>query len=112
VRGEESSTICGENGAIVSFPPFYSPHHKPKPQRDFIEEKTNEVLEACKILMRSYDTKILEFQTFLRENAPTVRAYLFESLHIPEISRGESAKKERNEVSRALRKLGEKACMG
>jgi predicted transport protein len=45
-----------------------------------IEEITQEVNEACKILMKSYDTKILEIQTYQRENAPTVRAYLFDTL--------------------------------
>jgi hypothetical protein len=45
-----------------------------------IEEKTPEVLEACKILTRSYDTRILEFQTFQREGAPNVHAHLFDSL--------------------------------
>jgi hypothetical protein len=46
-----------------------------------IEEKTQKVLEACRILMKSWDTKILEFQTFKREDAPTVHAHLFESLN-------------------------------
>lgn len=46
-----------------------------------IEEKTPVVIEACKILMKSYDTRILELQTFQRENAPTVRAYLFDTLY-------------------------------
>jgi len=46
-----------------------------------IEEKTGEVLEACKILMKSCETSILEFQTFQRENAPNVRAYLFDTLY-------------------------------
>jgi predicted transport protein len=45
-----------------------------------IEEKTKEVTEACKILMKGYDTEILEIQTYRRENAPTVRAYLFDTL--------------------------------
>jgi predicted transport protein len=45
-----------------------------------IEEKTKEVMEACKILMKSYDTKILEIQTYRREKAPTVCAYLFDTL--------------------------------
>lgn len=46
-----------------------------------IEEKTPEVVEACKILTRSYDTRILEFQTFQREDAPTVHAHLFDTLY-------------------------------
>jgi hypothetical protein len=45
-----------------------------------IEEKTPDVVEACKILTKSYDTKILEFKTFTREEAPTVHAHLFDSL--------------------------------
>jgi predicted transport protein len=47
-----------------------------------IEEITPEVNEACKILMKSYDTKILEIQTYQREDAPTVRAYLFDTLSL------------------------------
>jgi len=47
-----------------------------------IEEKTPQVLEACKILMKSYDTRILEFQTYQREGAPSVHAHLFEPLHL------------------------------
>lgn len=47
-----------------------------------IEEKIPLVLEACKILMKSYDTRILEFQTYRREDAPTVHAHLFEPLDV------------------------------
>lgn len=54
-----------------------------------IEEKTRDVLEACRILMRSYDTKILEFKTFQREDAPTVHAHLFETLAAPSEPMGE-----------------------
>jgi hypothetical protein len=49
-----------------------------------IEEKTQKVLEACKILMKSYDTKIVEFKTYQREDAPTVHAQLFEPLNVAE----------------------------
>ena len=46
-----------------------------------IEEKTPAVVEACKILTRSFDTHILELKIFTRENAEDIRAYLFEPLH-------------------------------
>jgi predicted transport protein len=49
-----------------------------------IEEKTQEVLEACKILTKSYDTKIIEFKTFQREDAPTVFSHLFEPIYSAE----------------------------
>jgi hypothetical protein len=58
-----------------------------------IEKKTAEVIEACKILMKSYDTRILELQTFQRENAPTVHAYLFDTLYETKTS-GEEVKTE------------------
>lgn len=58
-----------------------------------IEEKTDEVIEACKILMKSFDTRILEFQTFQRENAPTVCAYLFEPLYFTEETMGKAERK-------------------
>jgi predicted transport protein len=45
-----------------------------------IEEKTKEVVEACKILMKSYNTQIIEFKSFQREDAPTVHAHLFDSI--------------------------------
>jgi len=45
-----------------------------------IEEKTQEVTDACKLLMKNYETTILELKTYIRQDAPTVRAYLIESL--------------------------------
>jgi hypothetical protein len=39
------------------------------------------VLEACKILEKLGYSKILEFQTYRREDAPTVHAHLFEPLN-------------------------------
>jgi len=47
-----------------------------------IDEKTSEVEEACQVL--KYETDIVEFRTFVREGAESVRAYLFEPLHAVE----------------------------
>jgi predicted transport protein len=43
-----------------------------------IDQKTPEVQEACRVL--KYQTDIIEFKTYVRENAETVHAYLFEPL--------------------------------
>ncbi len=59
-----------------------------------IEEKTPAVLEACKILKKSCDTRILELQTFRRENAPIVRAYLFDTLYEQEALREDAIKEQ------------------
>ncbi len=53
-----------------------------------IEKKTPEVMQACDILMESYDTRIIEFQTFRREDNPAIHAYLYETL--AEVSEGSS----------------------
>jgi hypothetical protein len=55
-----------------------------------IEEKTPEVVEACKILTRSYETKILEFQTFNRQDAPQIHAHLFDASYELEPARENS----------------------
>jgi len=61
----------------------------------FIDCKTKEVEEACQVL--KYQTSIREFKTFVREDAPNVRAHLFEPLYAPEeITKGE--KKSEREV--------------
>ena len=44
-----------------------------------IDQKTPEVEEACQVL--KYRTDIVEFKTFVRENAENIRAHLFEPLH-------------------------------
>jgi predicted transport protein len=49
-----------------------------------IEKKTGEVIEACKILMKDFNTHIMEFNTFIREDAPNVHAHLFEPLYVTE----------------------------
>lgn len=54
-----------------------------------IEEKTEEVVEACKILMKSFETYIVELKTFVRENAENVHAHLFEPLTEAEPSKEE-----------------------
>jgi len=59
-----------------------------------IEEKTGDVTEACKILMRNFETFIIEFKTFVRENAENVHAHLFEPLYTVE----EISEKGRKEV--------------
>jgi len=40
-----------------------------------VDKKTPEIKEACRVL--KYKTDILEFQTFVREDAPNVKAHLF-----------------------------------
>jgi predicted transport protein len=57
-----------------------------------IDQKTEEVKEACQVLR--YQTSIVEFKTFLREDAENVHAHLFRPLYaIEEIP--EKGKKER-----------------
>lgn len=63
-----------------------------------IEEKTEQVAEACKILMRSFDTRILELQTFQRENAPSVHAHLFETLSL--VGRNQVETRRKEEISK------------
>jgi hypothetical protein len=46
-----------------------------------IDEMTPEVEKASKSLKKLADTKIIEFQTFAREDAPNVHAHLFEPLY-------------------------------
>jgi predicted transport protein len=56
----------------------------------FIDRKTKEVEEACQIL--KYQTSIHEFKTFVREDAPNVRAHLFEPLYALDENGGKDAK--------------------
>ena len=44
-----------------------------------IDQKTSEIEEACRVL--KYPPDILEFKTYVRENAENVYAHLFEPLH-------------------------------
>lgn len=53
-----------------------------------IEERTKEVLEACKFLMNNFETHILELKTFVRDQAENVHAYLLEPLQVPEKDKG------------------------
>ncbi|MGB8781255.1 MAG: hypothetical protein WCD81_11495 [Candidatus Bathyarchaeia archaeon] len=46
-----------------------------------IDQRTPEVQEACRVL--KYPTHIIEFKTYVRENAETVHAYLFDPLSKP-----------------------------
>jgi len=43
-----------------------------------VDKKTPEIEEACRVL--KYQTDIMEFETFVREDAPNVHAHLFEPL--------------------------------
>jgi predicted transport protein len=47
-----------------------------------VDKITPEVEKASKSLKKLADTKIIEFRTFVREDAPNVRAHLFEPLHV------------------------------
>jgi len=61
-----------------------------------IEEKTQKVIEACKLLMRNFETYIIEFKTYTREDAQNVHAHLFEPLYgIKRIEVKEKEEKER-----------------
>jgi hypothetical protein len=44
-----------------------------------VDEKKREVEEACRVL--KYDTHIIELKSFVREDAPSVRAHIFEPLY-------------------------------
>jgi len=46
-----------------------------------IDELNEEVKEACQSLR--YETQFVEFKTFVKEDAPNVRAHLFEPLYAP-----------------------------
>jgi predicted transport protein len=46
-----------------------------------VDKITPEVEKASKSLKKLADTKIIEFQTFVREDAPNVHAHLFEPLY-------------------------------
>lgn len=48
-----------------------------------IDEVTAEVEEASRALKRLGETKIVEFKTYVRENAENTHAHLFEPLRIP-----------------------------
>jgi hypothetical protein len=59
-----------------------------------IDKMTPEVEKASKSLKKLADTEIIEFQTFVREDAPNVHAYLFEPLYaIEKISKKEEERK-------------------
>ena len=45
----------------------------------FIDQKTEEVVEACQVL--KYQTSIVEFKTFVREDAENVHAHIFEPVY-------------------------------
>lgn len=62
-----------------------------------IDEKTKGVEEACKVL--KYDPHIIEFKTFVREDAPSVRAHIFEPLYMA----GRVAKIEKREERKSKR---------
>jgi len=54
---------------------------KPPKIAIIIDEVTAEVEEASKHLRKLGDTKVVEFKTFVREDAETVHAHLFEPLY-------------------------------
>lgn len=72
-----------------------------------IEEKTQEVLEACKILRKSFETHIRELKTFAREDAETVRAYLVEPLQISKAVAKEMRRDGREDKRRDYEKVFE-----
>jgi predicted transport protein len=54
-----------------------------------IDKMTPEVEKASKSLKKLADTEIIEFQTFVREDAPNVQAHLFEPLYsLEKVSEG------------------------
>jgi len=68
----------------------------------FIDRKTKEVEEACQVL--KYHTSIHEFKTFVREDAPNVRAHLFEPLYVLEEDAGKREKTRKIETREHYRK--------
>lgn len=48
----------------------------------FIDQKTSEVEEACQVLKYQTAIPIVEFKTFVREDAENVHAHLFEPLYV------------------------------
>jgi len=72
----------------------------------FIDRKTKEVEEACQIL--KHQTFIREFKTFIREDAPNVRAHLFEPLYVLEESAERGAKRRKRETPEHYRKWEKK----
>jgi hypothetical protein len=57
-----------------------------------IDQKTPEVQEACQVL--KYQTDIVEFKTYVRENAETVHIHSFEPLYAVQKSYGKRGKGE------------------
>jgi len=55
-----------------------------------IDEITPEVDKASKSLKKLANTQIVEFKTFVREDAPNVHAHLFEPLFKPEVKKIEA----------------------
>jgi predicted transport protein len=53
-----------------------------------IDQLTDEVREVCRFLDK-FDTHVIEFQTFVRDDAETVHAHLFEPLQVGPITRAE-----------------------
>jgi len=54
-----------------------------------IDDITPEIDRANKSLRKLANTEIVEFKTFVRENAPSVHAHLFEPLYKPEVRKPE-----------------------
>jgi hypothetical protein len=48
-----------------------------------VDQRTPEIEEACKVL--KYQPDIIEFKTFIREDAPNVHAHLFDSFMSPKL---------------------------
>jgi len=49
-----------------------------------IDQETQEVKEAIKALKKLGHVEVVEFKTFVREDAPNVHAHVFEPIHAPE----------------------------
>jgi predicted transport protein len=63
-----------------------------------IDEVTAEVREASKALKKLGEIELVEFKTFVREDAPNVRAHLFKPLYVVEKITRKGGKKGKKEI--------------
>jgi hypothetical protein len=62
-----------------------------------IDQKTPEIIDACRAL--KYQPHIIQFRTFTREDAPTIRAHEFDSITIEKPKPSEEEKLQKGEIT-------------
>ena len=69
-----------------------------------IDQKTSEIEEACRVL--KYQPDIIEFKTYVRENAENVHAHLFEPIYFQEMTLEENKRSSASKKAWKTRKFG------